>query len=78
MRTKSFLRDWRINGQIAGGKSNTTRVKQGQKQLDKVVEKYGNSELSLSGHSQGGHISYQLGVSNDIPSYSYNPAIKVS
>ena len=78
MRTKSFLRDWRINSQIAGGKSNTTRVKQGQKQLDKVVEKYGNSELSLSGHSQGGHISYQLGVSNDIPSYSYNPAIKVS
>ena len=38
MRTKSFLRDWRINGQIAGGKSNTIRVKQGQKQLDKVVE----------------------------------------
>jgi hypothetical protein len=31
MRTKSFLKDWRINGQIAGGKSNTTRVKQGQK-----------------------------------------------
>ena len=27
MRTKSFLKDWRINGQIAGGKSNTIRVK---------------------------------------------------
>jgi hypothetical protein len=78
MRTKSFLRDWRINSQIAGGKSNTTRVKQGQKQLDKVVEKYGNSQLKLAGHSQGGHISYQLGVSNDIPSYSYNPAINMS
>jgi hypothetical protein len=56
MRTKSFLKDWRINGQIAGGKSNTTRIKQGQKQLDKVIEKYGNSELSLSGHSQGGDV----------------------
>jgi len=77
MRTKSFLRDWRINGQIAGGKSNTIRVKQGQKQLDKVVEKYGEN-VTLSGHSQGGHISYQLGVSNDIPSYSYNPAINMS
>jgi len=78
MRTKSFLKDWRINGQIAGGKSNTVRVKQGQKQLDQVIEKYGNSQLKLAGHSQGGHISYQLGVSNDIPSYSYNPAINMS
>jgi len=68
MRTKSFLKDWLINGQTAGGKSNTIRVKQGQKQLDKVIEKYGKSELSLSGHSQGGHISYQLGTVNDIPS----------
>jgi hypothetical protein len=77
LRTKSFLKDWRINGQIAGGKSNTVRVKQGQKQLNKVIEKYGKN-LTLSGHSQGGHISYQLGVSNDIPSYSYNPAINMS
>jgi len=78
LRTKSFLKDWRINGQIAGGGTNTTRVKQGQKQLDKVVEKYGKSELSLSGHSQGGHVSYELGTVNDIPSYSYNPAINMS
>ena len=61
MRTKSFLRDWRINGQIAGGKSNAVRVKQAQKQLNKVVKKYGKSELSLSGHSQGGHVSYEMG-----------------
>jgi hypothetical protein len=78
MRTKSFLRDWRINGQIAGGKSNAVRVKQAQKQLNKVVKKYGKSELSLSGHSQGGHVSYEMGVANDIPSYSYNPAINMS
>jgi len=78
LRTKSFLKDWRINGQIAGGKSNTVRVKQGQKQLSKVIEKYGKNELTLSGHSQGGHISYQLGVANDIPLYSYNPAINMS
>jgi len=78
LRTKSFLKDWRINGQIAGGGSNTTRIKQGQKQLDKVVEKYGKDELILSGHSQGGHVSYELGTVNDIPSYSYNPAINMS
>jgi hypothetical protein len=78
MRTKSFLKDWRINGQIAGGKSNTIRVKQGQKQLDKVIEKYGKNELTLVGHSQGGHVSYEMGVANDIPSYSYNPAINMS
>jgi hypothetical protein len=78
MRTKSLLRDWRINGQIAGGKSNTIRVKQGQKQLNKVIEKYGKSELTLTGHSQGGHVSYEMGVANDIPSYSYNPAINMS
>ena len=77
LRTKSFLRDWRINGQIAGGKSNTVRVKQGQKQLNKVIEKYGEN-VTLSGHSQGGHISYQLAVANDIPSYSFNPAMNMS
>ena len=78
LRTKSFLKDWRINGQIAGGKSNTIRVKQGQKQLNKVVNKYGKNELTLSGHSLGGHVSYELGTVNDIPSYSYNPAINMS
>jgi predicted esterase YcpF (UPF0227 family) len=77
-RTKSCLKDRKINGQIAGGKSNTIRVKQGQKQLDKVIEKYGKNELSLSGHSLGGHVSYETGVANDIPSYSFNPAINVS
>jgi len=78
LRTKSFLKDWRINGQIAGGKSNTIRVKQGQKQLNKVISKYGKNELTLSGHSLGGHVSYEMGVANDIPSYSYNPAINMS
>ena len=78
LRTRSFLKDWRINGQITGGKSNTVRVKQGQKQLNKVIEKYGKNELTLSGHSLGGHVSYQLGIVNDVPSYSYNPAINMS
>ena len=78
MRTKNFLKDWRINGQISGGKSNTVRVKQGQKQLNKVIEKYGKNELTLVGHSQGGHVSYEMGVANDIPSYSFNPAINMS
>jgi predicted esterase YcpF (UPF0227 family) len=78
LRTKSFITDWRINGQIAGRKSNTVRVKQAQKQLNKVVEKYGKSDLNLAGHSQGGHVSYEMGVANDVPSYSYNPAINMS
>ena len=78
LRIKSFLKDWTINGEIAGGKTNTVRVKQAQKQLNKVVKKYGKSTLSLSGHSQGGHVSYEMGVANDIPSYSYNPAINMS
>jgi hypothetical protein len=78
LRTKSFLKDWKINGEIAGGKTNTVRVKQGQKQLDKVISKYSKNELRLSGHSQGGHVSYELGTVNDIPSYSYNPAINMS
>ena len=78
MRTKSFLKDWKINGQIAGGKSNTVRVKQGQTQLNMVIEKYGKNKLSLCGHSQGGHVSYEMGVANDIPSYSFNPAINMS
>ena len=33
LRTKSFLKDWKINGEIAGGKTNTVRVKQGQNSL---------------------------------------------
>ena len=78
LRTKSFWKDWNINVQIAGGKSNTIRVKQGQNQLDKVIEKYGKNELRLSGHSLGGHVSYEMGVANDIPSYSVNPAINMS
>jgi hypothetical protein len=78
MRTKSLLRDWRINCQISGGKSNTVRVKQGKKQLNKVIEKYGKNELTLSGHSLGGHVSYEMGVANDIPSYSFNPAMNMS
>ena len=78
LRIKSFLKDWKINGQIAGGKSNTIRVKHGGKQLDEVLAKYGKNELSLSGHSLGGHVSYEMGVANDIPSYSFNPAIHMS
>jgi hypothetical protein len=31
MRTKSFLNDWKINGEIAGGSTHTKRVQQAQK-----------------------------------------------
>lgn len=40
-RTKSFPHDWKINGHISGEQSNTKRVQQGQKQLEKVMAKYG-------------------------------------
>ena len=43
-----------------------------------MISKYSKNELRLSGHSQGGHVSYELGTVNDIPSYSYNPAINMS
>ena len=75
LRTKSFVKDWKINGEIAGGSTHTSRVKTAEKQMDKVIGKYGKENMSLSGHSQGGHVSYEMGVKYDIPSHSFNPAI---
>jgi len=70
-----FFKDWKVNGQITGGSTHTTRVKQAQEQFGEVVSKYGKENLSVSGHSQGGHVSYEIGVKNDVPGYHYNPAI---
>ena len=73
-----FFEDWTINGQITGGSTHTTRVNQAQEQFDEVASKYGKENLSVSGHSQGGHVSYEIGVKNDVPGYHYNPAINTT
>lgn len=73
--SKQFFEDWKINGQITGGNSNTKRVREAQNQFEKVVEKYGKENLTVSGHSQGGHVSYAIATKNDVPGFHYNPAI---
>ena len=73
--TKNFLNDWKTNAQIAGGKTNTQRVREADAQMDRVISKYGKENLKTVGHSQGGHVSFELGQKYDVPSYSYNPAI---
>ena len=78
LRTKSLVKDWKINGEIAGGNSHTSRVKSAEKQMDKPIGKYGKEHMSLSGQSQGAHVSYEMGVKNDIHSYTYNPAINLT
>ena len=74
-RLKTVLKDWRTNGEIAGGSVTTKRYQQAEKQIDQVIAKYGKKQLTVSGHSQGGGISYEIAVSHDIPGHHYNPAI---
>jgi hypothetical protein len=78
LRTKSFLRDWKVNGQITGGSTHTSRVRQADRQFGKIVNKYGKKNLTASGHSQGGHVSYEMAVKHDIPGYHFNPAINTT
>ena len=73
--SEQFFKDWTINGHIAGGNSNTKRVKDAQAQFDRVVGKYGKNNLTVSGHSQGSHVSYEMAVRNDVEGFHYNPAI---
>ena len=70
-----FFKDWKVNGEIAGGSTHTTRVKDAQVQFDRVAGKYGKNNLTVSGHSQGGHVSYEMAVRNDVRGFHYNPAI---
>jgi len=70
-----FFKDWKVNGEIAGGSTHTTRVKDAQVQFDSVASKYGKNNLTVSGHSQGGHLSWEIGVRNDVEGFHYNPAI---
>ena len=76
--TKAFVKDWRINGEIAGGSITTKRMRQADKQMDRVIAKYGRDSLTVSGHSQGSNISYQQAVKNDLPGYHFNGAINAT
>lgn len=72
---KNFYKDWTTNAEIGTGSTNTVRVRNAETQMEKVIAKYGKNNLSTVGHSQGGHVSYEMGVRFDVPSHSYNPAI---
>ena len=74
-RTKTFFKDWKINAEITGGSTHSSRVQQARTQMDKVISKYGKDNLSVSGHSQGGHVSWQQAVEHDLPGFHFNPAI---
>lgn len=74
-RTGQFFKDWKINGEIAGGSTHSHRVIEAETQIESVIEKYGRDNLTLSGHSQGGHVSYEMGVRNNLNGYHFNPAI---
>ena len=78
MRTKTFLNDWKTNGEITGGSTHSTRVRHAERQFDKVVTKYGKQKLSVSGHSQGGHVSYEIATRHDITGHHFNPAINTT
>lgn len=53
-------------------------MKNANKQIEQVFDKYGKENLSVSGHSQGGHASYQMAMEHDLPGHHYfNPAINL-
>ena len=45
---------------------------------DRVLQKYGKQNLSVTGHSQGGGISYHIATKYDLEGHHYNPAINQS
>ncbi len=74
-RTKTFLNDWRINAQTATGKIGTSRMNAASRQMEEVISKYGKEQLTLSGHSAGGGLSYHQSLIHDVKSFNYNPAV---
>ena len=75
---KSFVNDWLVNGQIAGGSSNMSRAKTAEKHADQVIQKYRKQNLVVTGHSQGGGISYHIATKYDLEGHHHNPAINHS
>ena len=62
---KNFVKDWLVNGQIDGGSTHLSRSKTAEKQANRVIQKHGKQNLSVTGHSQGGGISYHVVTSKD-------------
>eukprot|EP00230_Micromonas_polaris_P011537 CAMPEP_0197133466 /NCGR_PEP_ID=MMETSP1390-20130617/25893_1 /TAXON_ID=38833 /ORGANISM="Micromonas sp., Strain CCMP2099" /LENGTH=292 /DNA_ID=CAMNT_0042576161 /DNA_START=256 /DNA_END=1131 /DNA_ORIENTATION=- len=77
-KSAACFRETLVNGQIAGGSTHTSRAKTAEKQADKVIQKYGKQNLSVTGHSQGGGISYHIATKYDLEGHHYNPAINHS
>ena len=75
---KNFVQDWLVNGQIAGGSTHTSRAKTAEKQAYRVIQKYGKQNLVVTGHSQGGGISYHIATKYDLEGHHYNPSINHS
>ena len=77
-RVKNFMNDWKVNGEITAGSTHSSRIKNANNQIEKVFDKYGKENLSVSGHSQGGHVSYQMAMEHDLPGHHFNPAINTT
>ena len=71
----TFLNDWKMNGETLGGSLETSRMIEAREQMEQVIEKYSKEKLTVSGHSVGGNISYEMAVTHDLEGYHYNPAI---
>ena len=76
--SNQFFKDWKVDGEIAGGSMHTIRVQEAHTQFDRVVGNYGKNNLTVSGHSQGGHVRYKMAVRNDVQGFHYNSAININ
>ena len=77
-RTREFLSDWKTNSKIAfnpRSAENTKRIAEARAQTERVIEKYGKDELTVSGHSAGGFCSSTVSEEFDIAGHHFNPAI---
>ena len=77
-RTREFLSDWKTNSKIAfnpRSAENTKRIAEARAQTERVIEKYGKDELTVSGHSAGGFCSSTVSEEFDSAGHHFNPAI---
>jgi len=70
--------DWWRNLRIAFGFNSgqdSRRFKRAEEVANRTMTKYGRSNLSFVGHSQGGGVSSVMGQKFNIDSHNFNPAI---
>ena len=61
--TEKTLTDWSNNiAYIAGQYENTDRFKRAKEMYKKIVDKYGEKNISLVGHSQSAVITRKIGA----------------